>query len=223
MADPILFGAAYSVYTRIARLALIEKGVSCRFEEVDIFAAGGPPSDYLRRHPFGKIPALGHDGFDLYETAAITRYVDEAFSGPSLQPKEPRIRARMAQLIGVLDAYGYRAMVWDIFVERARKPQRGELPDEAKIAAAVERTERCFDAIEAIMRDAPWLAGEESLTLADLHAAPMIACLRVAPEGAACLSRHPRLYEWWERISSRASMQATPSPMFDDATAALRT
>ena len=30
---------------------------------------------YLKRHPFAKVPAFEHDGFPLYETAAIERYL----------------------------------------------------------------------------------------------------------------------------------------------------
>ena len=56
--DVIVFGAAYSVYVRIVRLALEEKGVPYRLVEVDIFAKDGPPSDYLERQPFGRIPAI---------------------------------------------------------------------------------------------------------------------------------------------------------------------
>jgi hypothetical protein len=55
-----LYGAEYSVYTRIARLALKEKGVDYSFEQVDIFAEGGPPEGYLKRHPFNRIPAFMH-------------------------------------------------------------------------------------------------------------------------------------------------------------------
>ena len=71
MSEPIVFGAAYSVYVRIVRLALEEKGVAYRLEEVDIFAEGGPPADHLARHPFARIPAFEHEGFALFETAAI--------------------------------------------------------------------------------------------------------------------------------------------------------
>jgi len=114
LAEPILFGAAYSVYVRIARLALVEKGVAYRLEEVDIFAEGGPPADHLARHPFGRIPAFEHDGFRLYESGAIARYVDEAFPGPVLQPAAPKARARVNQAISILDSYAYRTLVWDI-------------------------------------------------------------------------------------------------------------
>ena len=180
MSDPILFGAAYSVYVRIARLALVEKGVAHRLVEVDVFAEGGPPADYLARHPFGRIPAFQHDGFRLYESGAITRYVDEAFPGPALQPAAPKARARVNQAISILDSYAYRPLVWDIFVERVRAPQNGRAPDEAKIAAALPRAETCLAALEAAMADSPWLAGP-SLTLADLHAAPIFAYAVLAP------------------------------------------
>jgi len=216
MTAPILFGAAYSVYTRIARLALHEKDVDYEFREIDIFAAGGPPYSYLRRHPFGRIPALSHDGFDLFETQAICRYVDEGFPGRPLQPASARGRARVAQIIGLLDAYAYRPMVWDIFVERVRKPARGEAQDEAKIAAAAGLAGRCLRVLAGYMGGSPWLIGAgDHPSLADLHAAPMLTHLAAAPEGAALIARHAPIAAWLERMKARASMRATRSPLID--------
>lgn len=213
MADPILYGAAYSVYTRVARLALIEKGVAFQFEPVDIFAAGVAEL-HRRRHPFARIPTFEHDGFTLYETAAICRYIDEGFTGPALQPADARGRARMAQIVGILDSYGYRAMVWEVFVERVRKPVRGETADEAKVAAGLATAQTCLAALTGIMGTCPFLAGDV-LSLADLHAAPMIACFRASPEGAAALARHPALSAWWQGMRVRPSLRATPSPLLD--------
>jgi glutathione S-transferase len=210
--DSVLFGAAYSVYVRIARLALAEKGVPYRLEEIDIFAEGGPPSDYLARHPFGRIPAFEHDGFRLYECCAITRYVDEAFPGPPLQPAEPRARARMNQVISCLDSYAYRTLVWDIYIERMRAAENGRVTDEARISAALARAEICLDALEVLMADASWLAGP-ALSLADVHAAPIFAYAVLAPEGAALLARHDGLRRWWGRMAGRSSMAATRYPL----------
>jgi hypothetical protein len=67
--NPIVFGAPYSVYVRAVRLALEEKGIIYELVPVDIFARGGPPSDPMKRHPFGKIPAFEHHGFRLYGSA----------------------------------------------------------------------------------------------------------------------------------------------------------
>lgn len=51
-----LFGAAYSVYVRAARLTLEEKGVPYLLEETDIFGVDRDNRSALKRQPFGKIP-----------------------------------------------------------------------------------------------------------------------------------------------------------------------
>lgn len=212
MADPTLFGAAYSVYVRIARLALHEKAVAYRLVEVDVFSEGGLSADYLERQPFGRIPAFEHDGFRLYETAAIARYVDEAFAGPPLMPPDPKGRARVNQIVSLLDSYGYRPMVWDLYVERVVAPRQGRTSDEAKIAAALRRIESCLKALDELaVSSGPYLSGTAP-TLADLHAAPMIAYLALAPEGKTILERAPRLARWWPIMRARPSMAATRYP-----------
>jgi len=208
MSEPIVFGAAYSVYVRIVRLALWEKGIPCRLQEVDVFAPDGPPKDYLARQPFGRIPAFEHDGFRLYETSAIARYVDEAFPGPRLQPDDPKARARMNQIVGILGSHAYGPLVWDISVERIDAPREGRAPDEAKIAAALPRARLCLRVLADLMAGAPFLAGD-SLSLADLHAAPMLAYFLAAPEGAALMAEQPALTAWWQRIAARPGMTAT--------------
>lgn len=211
MSEPVVYGRPFSVYVRIVRQTLEEKGVSYRLVEIDPFAPGGPPAEYRERQPFGRIPAFEHDGFRLYEAGAISRYVDEAFPGPPLQPRAPKARARMNQAISILDSYAYRTLVWDIFVERVRAPANGRAPDEARIAAALPKAETCLAAL-ASLDDGDWLAGPV-LTLADLHAAPMLAYFRMAPEGPQIMARHPRLERWWSAMAARPSMVATRSPL----------
>lgn len=206
--QPVLYGAAYSVYVRAVRLALAEKGVAYRLVPVDVFVPGGPPPEHLARQPFGRIPAFEHAGFALYETGAITRYVDEAFPGPPLQPQAPRPRARMNQVIGILDAYAYRTLVWDIYVERVSAPKRGRAPDEARIRDALPLAATCLAALAAIQGPEPFLAGPD-LSLADLHAAPVFALFTIAPEAAPLLAPHPGLRRWWEGFAARPSMAAT--------------
>lgn len=206
-----LLGLRISVYTRIARLALEEKQAEYAFEEVDVFADSGPPADYLDINPFGRIPGLLHGDFSLYETAAICRYVDEAFSGPSLQPREAAMRARMAQIVGVLDHYAYRPMVWDVYVERAER----EIPDEARIAAAMPRIGIVLRQLDDWHAGSTFLAGD-SLTLADLHAYPMLVYLAATAEGETLLGARPRLLDWMAAMRARPSVIATPYPSIGD-------
>lgn len=208
---PIVFGAPYSVYVRAVRLALEEKDIAYELVPVDVFAPGGPPAEHLLRHPFGKIPAVEHAGFRRYEAAAITRYIDEALPGPPLQPAHPRSRARMTQLISILDSYAYRTLVWGVYVEGIARPATGSAADEARIAAALPKAALCLRAIAELMDDAPWLAGT-AISLADLHAAPMFALFRLAPEGQRLLGRKDRLVRWWDRVSRRPSFMRTQVP-----------
>lgn len=203
-----VFGATYSVYTRIARIALIEKGVAFDLVPVDVFGPGGPPSEHLARHPFGRIPVLDHDGFRLYETGAIARYVDEAFPGPALQPNDPKDRARMNQVVSIMDSYGFRTLVWDVFVERVSAPRQGRKPDEQKIASALPQADR-------ILREIDHLHPEGPITLADLWMAPMLTLFRLAPEGAEALDRFPRLAARLAAFGTRPSAEATRSPIED--------
>jgi glutathione S-transferase len=210
-----LHGLAFSVYTRIARLALEEKGVAYTLHEVEIFGPGGVPADHLERHPFGRIPAFEHGAFRLYETGAITRYVDEAFPGPPLQPADAARRARMNQIISVLDAYAYRPMVWGVVVPRMRRRPGDAAPDEAQIAEAMAASARALDALDALAAGDAHLVGAD-VTLADLHAYPVLVCFAYAPEGLALLQRHERLQRWLRSMQQRGSVQRTRS-LFDAA------
>ena len=62
----VLFRLERSVYTRIARLAIEEKGVPYLLQEVEIFGPGGAPEEHFERHPFGRIPVLEHGNFSLF-------------------------------------------------------------------------------------------------------------------------------------------------------------
>jgi len=203
---PILFGPSYSVYVRIAKIVLAEKGVDHDQVAFDVFDHNDWPADWPQRQPFGQVPAFEHDGFRLYETRAVTHYVDEAFAGPSLQPDNPQGRARMEQAISVLDGHGYRPMVWDIYVQRVSRGKTGE-SDEAVIAAALPKAERCLAALAEILGDGDYFGGA-GFSLADAHAAPVFDYFVKAPEGQAFLKAQAPLAGWWARVGGRESVRA---------------
>jgi glutathione S-transferase len=204
MGKPVVYGADYSVYVRIVRLTLEEKGIDYELVPVDIFAEGGAPAWYGERHPFGRIPAFEHDGFRLFETSAIARYVDEGFAGPSLQPTDARARATMNQTVGLLDSYAYRAMVWDVAVERLDK----QAPDETLIANGLRQAATVLRVLTSLKPMGPWLLGDQ-LTLADLHAAPIIGYFVKVTEGQNLLAAFPDIQDWWGRIAERPSFALT--------------
>ncbi len=203
----VLHGYSLSVYVRIARLALAEKDVPHGLVEVNPFAPEGVGA-YLELHPFGRVPTLVHDGFVLYETGAITRYVDRTFAGPALQPADARALARMDQIIGVVDSYAYWPLVRQVFAQRVMRPRFGRPSDENEIAQGLAAAPKVLGALEKLASDERFLVGP-SVSLADLQLGAMIAYFAQAPEGASLLLRYPRLVAWWTRLSGRPGFVAT--------------
>jgi glutathione S-transferase len=125
-----------------------------------------------------------------------------------LQPPDPLRRARMNQAISIMDSYAYPNLVWGVYVEKVSGPALGQPTDQARLAAAISKSETCLAALGALIGEAPFLAGDQ-LSLADLHAAPMLDYFRQAPDGSASLARHPRVAAWLARMQLRPSMLAT--------------
>jgi len=208
MATPIIYGPAYSTYTRTARLALEEKPAEYRLEAVDILTGAAQTPDHLARQPFGKVPAFEHDGVTIYETNAIVRYIDQVFPGQALQPDDPRLAARMNQVIGIIDSYGYGAIIGKLVWQRAIVPMQGGQPDEAVVEQARPMVECCLAEFVRLKGDDPYLAGP-ALSLADLYLAPIFAYLTMTPDVETLLKSHAGLRTWWDTMSNRPSIEKT--------------
>ncbi len=209
MARPIVYGPAGSTYVWSARLALAEKGVAHELVEVEGGAHREEP--HLSRHPFAKVPAFEHDGFALYETQAILRYIDEGFPVAPLQPTDLHQFSRMNQIMGIVDAYAAPSIGAGILFNRMLAPRLGLPVDEAAVAAALPQARLCIAEIARLMGDEPYLAGER-VSLADLMAIPLFYYLGRLPEGEAPLAEHPNIRPWMRRIEQRQSFQVTKPP-----------
>ncbi len=195
-----------SPYVRSALLGLEEKDAAYTLARMP-FGSTKQPS-HLERHPFGRVPVLEHDGFMLYETQAILRFVDAVFPGEPLQPTDPYLAARMNQLIGIVDWY-FRAQVSaTISFNRLVAPRFGIAVDESVISRALPDAERCLREIDRLKGDAAFLVGPQ-ITIADLMLAPHMAVLAETPEGKAMLPSYPRLSAWLAHVAERPSMMKT--------------
>lgn len=202
-----LHGYRYSAYVRIVRMVLAEKDVAYERTEINPFA-DDVPDEYLDMHPFGQVPTLVHDNFILYETTAITRYIDMAFDGPTLQPAAPRQYARMAQIIAIIDSYGYWPMVRQVFSQRVFGPRLGRPVDKREIETGLDTSGQVLRALDDLVGSDGFLVASR-LSLADLHLAPMMAYFTAAPEGRAALDRYPKLSRWWKAMATRDSLAET--------------
>lgn len=207
MAEPVhLHGYRYSVYNRIARLVLLSKKVEHRTIEVNPFAELS--AAYLRLHPFGRVPVLTHGAFELFETSAITRYVDRAFEGRALQPEGATALARMDQVIAVIDAYAYWPMVRQVSSHGFFRPFVGEKSSREEIDAGLEASAKVLSFLDGVAAEGEVLTGRD-ITLADCHLAPMMDYFVRAEEGKAALSAHLALQRWWDQLCVLDVLKAT--------------
>jgi glutathione S-transferase len=209
MARPIVYGPAGSTYVWSTRLALAEKGVAHELVEVGFGEFGQEP--HVSRHPFGKVPAFEHDGFALYETQAILRYIDEGFPVAPLQPTDLHEFARMSQVMGIVDAYAYPAIVRGVVIPRMFGPSLGMPADEAAIEAALPQARLCLSEFARLMGGNSFMAGDR-ISLADLMATPLLHYFSRLPEGASAIAEHPSLSPWMRRMEDRQSFQVTRPP-----------
>lgn len=176
MTDLILHGLSHlRAHNLMVRKA---KGAHYIVQPVDFRS----PEYRKDHHPFGRVPSLTHGEVKLYETLAIVVYVDEAFDGPSLPPREAKDKAMMFQWISVINDYVYKSVVVGCVIERFVKPMRGADPDLEHIAAN----------LPAI-----------STSLADMFLAPILHYFRAPPEGERLLPP-PNLIAWMNRLEKVA-------------------
>ena len=207
MSEFVVYTVPGSPYARAVLATLEEKRVDYRLSP--LAPAGIKSEPHLSRHPFGRMPAVEHDGFRLYETQAILRYIDRIFPGPSLTPADPKAAARMDQVMNINDWYLFQGVANVIVFHRVIGPRLlGVAPDEAAIAAAMPQAYVVFGEFAQLLGSQPCFAGDQ-LSLADLMVAPQLDFFAGTPEWAPLTANKPNLLAWLDRMNRRASMQAT--------------
>ena len=207
MSEFIVHAIPGSPFSRSVMAALEEKGANWRLSPVAPGTMRSP--EHLALHPFGRVPVLEHDGFILYETQAILRYLDRILPTPALTPTDAKRLARMDQVMNINDWYLFHGVANVIVFQRVVGPRlMGIIPDEAAIEAAMPKARTVFSELARLLGGQPFLAGD-ALSLADLLVAPGITFFTATPEWAELGAPHANLVAWLARMEARPSMKAT--------------
>ena len=206
MSDMTLYGFDGSTYVRTVKMLLAEKGVS-DFKQVPVNVLEGEPKqpEHLARHPFGKVPVLDHDGLRILETSAIVRYLNDVLPGTSLIPATPKDRARMDMTIGVIDSYGYGALVGGVAAYHLFPDFVGG-KNEAMRQDGIDTGRKVLELAMKTKGASPFIAGE--LSLADLYLAPIAAYVSMTPD-AKSLFDVDGFSGWWAGVQALKSFQST--------------
>src|SRR5262249_19832301 len=197
MPEMTLWGFDGSTYVRTVKMLLAEKGAT-QFEQVPLNVLKGEPKqpDHLERHPFGKVPVLDHAGMRLLETSAITRYLNDVLPGKSLIPASPKDRARMDMTVGLVDSYGYGALVGGVAAYHLFPDFVGG-KNEAMRESGIENGRKLLDLAMRTRGDSPFIAGQ--LSLADLYLAPIVFYVSLTPDSRTVFDVDG-FPGWWEKV-----------------------
>jgi len=205
-----VYGIPGSPFLRAVEVTLKEKGADYRLQAMSPAEMKTPA--HLAMHPFGRIPIFEQDDFRLYETQAIVRYVDEIFPNQPLTPGDPQARARMNQVIGIIEWYFFPKAAAPIAFHRIIGPRLLGLPcDEAAIAEAMPMAGTCFAELDRLLGDKPYFTGV-SVALADIMLAAQLDLFAECAEGRELIRGTAGLPGWLDRMLSRPSFLATQPP-----------
>ncbi len=206
MSEFVLHGIPGSPYVRAALLTLQEKGAAYQFNRLAMGEQRSAP--HLARNPFGRVPVLEHDGFLLYETQAIARYLDRILPVPPLVPTDPKLEARMNQVIGIADWYVFPDISVAIVFQRLIAPRLGRPIDEGRVQAALPKARTSIETLAGLLDQATYFSGD-TLSLADLMLVPHLDYFAMTDEGQEILAPHPGLIAWLARMRARQSVSKT--------------
>lgn len=194
----VVYGSPVSTCTRKVLCTLHELGLEHRLEIVDLTSRQQKSEAHLRRQPFGKIPALDDDGFELFESRTIARYLIDQYGGGKLQPADAKGRGVMNLWIDVESAYFTPHAMTFIYEHLLGRPQ-----GEEALAAARTALAHTLGVLDARLAQAPYLAGED-FSLADVVYMPYLQYLQSTPAFELVKAR-ANVLAWWQRVAERPS------------------
>ena len=197
-----LYGNPGSTCTRKVLCTLAEKGVKAEFVLVDLGKGEHKQPAHLAHQPFGQVPALEDNGFKLYESRAICRYIDETAPGPKLTPSDAKAHALMEQWISV-ETSNFTPFAMKIIYQKLFNPMRGLPIDEKVLAEGKAGLDKALPIMDKQLAATAFFVGD-SFTLADVMFMPYVQYLFDCG-GADQIVQSERVHAWWKKVSDRPS------------------
>jgi len=154
-----VWGRNTSINVQKVMWAVGELGL--RHERIDIggpFGKNNEPA-YLAKNPNGLVPTLEEDdGFLLWESNAIVRYLAGKYEPGRLEPKDAKAQASAGRWMDWQLSVCGPAIQWSLL---GAHPARPEKRDHAQIDASREKTTAAMKILDAELGQTRFVAGDE--------------------------------------------------------------
>ena len=192
-----LYGSPSSTCTRKVLTALLETDTPYQLNLVDLSKQEHKQQPHLSRQPFGQIPAIEDDGFVLFESRAICRYIS-AKANDKLVPVTIRERALMDQWSSAEQSNVSPHAMKFIYHYVFKRPQEPAVLETAEAAL-----HKAFAALSTPLAKGEFLTGDK-FTIADIGHMPYLEYLESTPINEK-LQQYPHVVAWWGRLRERPS------------------
>ena len=201
-----LYGTPTSTYVRTSRLLLAEANIDYSLKDIGIFNGDNETQAYLAKHPFGKVPTLEIDGQTIYESTAITHYINQKLADGKFSPPDILMQSRMRQIMAIIENYLYSHAVGTIVIQNLIVPDQGGETDQQAVQEAIAPTQKALKAIEDLVVGTPFLVGS-MISLADFYLIPIFVYLEKTPQFNTLIINTPKLRIWWNEVKMLNSVK----------------
>jgi len=194
-----IWGRTNSVNVKKALWAAEELGL--KYERIDAgmqFGVTKTP-EYLKMNPNSLVPTIEDDGFVLWESHTIVRYLAAKHGMGTLCPSNPRGRADAERWMDWAFTFqnAMRAVFWNL-IRTAPEKRDMKAVEEGRTQSA-----KLLEVLEKSLEKTPYVAGN-ALTMGDIP----IGCevqrwMRVPIERPV----FPQVQAWFERLGARAAFR----------------
>lgn len=196
-----LYGHPFSNNVRRVQMLCEECGIPYRYETIDLMQGEQYSPAFLALNPNGAVPVIDDDGFVLWESQAIMRYLADKHEASTWYPTELKARARV-------DAW----LDWN---HTRLGPETGKIAfntlflgdkgDKQKIEEGKTMLEKVLPVLESALGAQSYIGGNQP-TLADLAAVPNFAFLEMCRYD---FGHYPAINAWYGAMKRRNSFAAT--------------
>ena len=172
-----------------------ELGLACEREDAGLEFGRTRDPDMLERNPNARVPTVEDDGFVLWESNVVVRYLSARHDAGGLWPEDPRARAEAERWMDWQQTTMLAPMVtifWGLVRERGRY-------DAETIAAAIADATAVWRIADRRLAACDWFGGD-GFTMADIPLGPQarrwFQIVEDRPE-------MPALEAWYARLCAR--------------------
>ena len=189
--------------TNVKKALWCAEELGLKYERIDAglqFGVVNTP-EYRRMNPNGLVPAIEDDGFVLWESHAIVRYLAAKHGAGTLWPTDLKVRADADRWLDWANTMyaPLRSVFWGLIRTPAEKRDAGVIEEARK------KTAEYLGTLDATLAGKRYVAGER-LTMGDM---PLGSYVQVWMRLPIERPQQPNLEAWFARLCERPAYRKT--------------